>query len=49
MTNSNMHCTLPLLTLFHPEFYGHPIEIEPVEDDHLLGVHINPTARAIAF
>ena len=26
---------LPIATFAHPEFYGHPVEIETVEDNHL--------------
>ena len=42
-------CTLPITTLAHPDFYEHPVEIEPVDDDHLLGFHIDPLNRTITF
>ena len=49
LLNHNFIHSLPIATLAHPEFYGHPVEIEAVEDDHLLGFLINPQARTITF
>ena len=38
-----------MLTLSHPNFYGHPVEIDHVEDDHLLGFHIDHINRTVTF
>ena len=49
LLNDNFLHSLPITTLAHPDLYGHPVEIETVEDDHLLGFLINPQARTITF
>ena len=36
-------------TLIHQEFFGDPIELETVEDFHLLGFNINLTTRTITY
>ena len=49
LLKDNFIHSLPIATLAHPELYGHPVEIEAVEDDHLLGFFINPQTRKITF
>ena len=36
-------------TLIHPDFFGNPVELEPVEDMHLLGFDVDLTQRTIAY
>ena len=43
-----LHST-PIATLALPDLYGHPVEIERVEDDHLPGFLINPQTRTVTF
>ena len=47
--NEQYRSALPITTLAHPEFYEHPVEIEPVDDDHLLGFLIDPLNRTVTF
>ena len=49
LINEQFRQTLPITTLAHPDFYEHPVEIEPVDDDHLLGFHIDPLNRTVTF
>ena len=49
LLNEHFRKALPITTLAHPDFYEHPVEIEPVDDDHLLGFHIDPLNRTITF
>ena len=49
LLNEHFRQALPITTLAHPEFYGDPVEIEPVEDNHLLGFHIDPLNRTVTF
>ena len=49
LLNEHFRQSLPITTLARPEFYEHPIEIEPVEDDHLLGFHTDPLNRNVTF
>ena len=36
-------------TLIHPDFFGDPAELEPVDDYHLLGFNIDLTSRTITY
>ena len=45
LLNEQYRSALPITTLAHPDFYEHPVEIEPVDDDHLLGFLIDPTQQ----
>ena len=49
LLNEQFRQTLPITTLAPPDFYEHPVEIEPVDDDHLLGFHIDPLNRTVTF
>ena len=49
LLNAQFRQTLPITTLAHPDFYEHPVEIEPVDDDHLLGFHIDLLNRTVTF
>ena len=40
---------LAIQTLIHPDFYGNPVELEPVEDMHLLGFDVDLHQRTIAY
>ena len=44
LLNHHFRQSLPITTLAHPDFYGNPVEIEIVEDDHL-----NPQTRTVTF
>lgn len=35
--------------LIHPDFFGNPIELEPVEDMHLLSFDVDPHQRNITY
>ena len=45
LINDHFRQSLPITTLAHPDFYGNPVQIETVEDDHLSGFLINPQTR----
>ena len=47
LLNEQYRSALPITTLAHPDFYEHPVEIEPVDDDHLLGFLIDPLNRTV--
>ena len=49
LLNEQYRSALPITTLAHPEFYEQPVEIEPVDDDHLLGFLIDPLNRTVTF
>lgn len=36
-------------TLIHDDFFGDPVELETVEDFHLLGFNIDLTTRTITY
>ena len=40
---------LAIHTLVHPDFYGNPVELEPVEDMHLLGFDVDLRQRTITY
>ena len=40
---------LAIQTLIHPDFYGNPVELEPVEDMHLLGFDVDLRQRTISY
>ena len=49
LLNEQYRSALPITTLAHPDFYEHPVEIEPVDDDHLPGFLIDPLNRTVTF
>ena len=49
LLNEQYRSALPITTLAHPDLYEHPVEIEPVNDDHLLGFLIDPLHRTVTF
>ena len=40
---------MAIQTLIHPDFYGNPVELEPVEDMHLLGFDVDLRQRTISY
>ena len=40
---------LAIQTLIHPDFYGNPVELEPVEDMRLLGFDVDLHQRTISY
>ena len=40
---------MAIQTLIHPDFYGNPVELEPVEDMHLLGFDVDLRQRTITY
>ena len=40
---------IAIQTLIHPDFYGNPVELEPVDDMHLLGFDVDLHQRTITY
>ena len=47
--NSTFLKHLATRTLIHPDFYGNPVQLEPVEDMHLLGFDVDLHQRTISY